>query len=54
MYNYVGERTGGPAPRPLDLMAVRVDDATGNVIVDTGEISQRLDYRPEQATPYPA
>jgi cytochrome b6-f complex iron-sulfur subunit len=54
MYNYEGERTGGPAPRPLDLMAVRVDDATGNVIVDTGEISQRLDYRPEQATPYPA
>lgn len=52
MYNYEGERTGGPAPRPMDLMAVRVDEATGNVIVDTGEISQRLEYRPEQATPY--
>lgn len=53
MYNYEGERTGGPAPRPMDLMAVRVDESTGNVIVDTGEISQRLEYRPEQATPYP-
>lgn len=52
MYNYEGERTGGPAPRPMDLMAVRVDESTGNVIVDTGEISQRLEYRPEQATPY--
>ena len=52
MYNYEGERTGGPAPRPMDLMAVRVDAATGNVTVDTGEISQRLEYRPEQATPY--
>ena len=54
MYNYEGERTGGPAPRPMDLMAVRVDDATGNVTVDTGAISQRLDYRPEQAVPYTA
>ena len=52
MYNYEGERTGGPAPRPMDLMAVRVDDATGNVTVDTGEITQRLEYTPEQAMPY--
>ena len=52
MYNFNGVRTGGPAPRPMDLMAVTVDPATGNVTVDTGEISERLDYTPEQATPY--
>jgi cytochrome b6-f complex iron-sulfur subunit len=54
MYDYVGVRTGGPAPRPMDLMAVRVDQATGNVTVDTGDISQRLAYAPEQAAPYSA
>lgn len=54
MYNYEGERTGGPAPRPMDLMAVRVDEATGNVTVDTGDISQRFAYSPEQAAPYRA
>ena len=53
MYDYVGVRTGGPAPRPMDYMAVRVDEATGNVTVDTGDINQRLDYSPEQAVPYP-
>lgn len=52
MYNYEGERTGGPAPRPMDLMAVTVDSATGNVTVDTGDIQQRLEYTPEQAVPY--
>jgi cytochrome b6-f complex iron-sulfur subunit len=52
MYDYVGLRTGGPAPRPMDFMAVSVDPATGNVMVDTGDIRQRTDYSPEQATPY--
>lgn len=52
MYDYDGIRTGGPAPRPMDLMAVTVDEATGNVIVDTGNISQRTDYAPDQAVPY--
>lgn len=54
MYNFDGVRTGGPAPRPMDLMEVRVDEATGNVIVNTGAISQRTDYTPEQATPFTA
>ena len=49
-----GVRTGGPAPRPMDYMTVRVDEATGNVTVDTGDINQRLAYSPEQAVPYPA
>ncbi len=52
MYDYDGVRTGGPAPRPMDLMAIKVDEATGNVTVDTGEITQRTDYAPNQAVPY--
>jgi hypothetical protein len=35
-------------------MTVRVDDATGNVTVDTGDIHQRLAYAPDQAAPYSA
>jgi cytochrome b6-f complex iron-sulfur subunit len=54
MYDYVGVRTGGPAPRPMDLMAVAIDPATGNVLVDTGEITERTDFQPSQAVPYPA
>lgn len=52
LYNYVGERTGGPAPRPMDLMAVRNEG--GAVIVDTGNISTRAVYDPSQAIPYEA
>jgi cytochrome b6-f complex iron-sulfur subunit len=52
MYDYNGVRTGGPAPRPMDLMRVTVDAATGNVTVDTGDITQRTDYTPDQAAPY--
>ncbi|MFN8594319.1 MAG: Rieske 2Fe-2S domain-containing protein [Thermomicrobiales bacterium] len=54
MYNYEGVRTGGPAPRPMDLMKVSVDPATGNVTVDTGDITERTGYSPDQAVPYPA
>ena len=54
MYDYNGVRTGGPAPRPMDLMAVKVDAASGNVTVDTGEITQRTGYTPDQAVPYTA
>jgi cytochrome b6-f complex iron-sulfur subunit len=51
MYNYVGERTGGPAPRPMDYMAVSIDEG-GNVLVDTGNISTRSAYDPGQAVQY--
>lgn len=54
IYNYNGVRTAGPAPRPMDLMAVSVDEATGDVLVDTGAITQRGDYEASQATPYTA
>ncbi len=51
-YNYSGERTGGPAPRPLDLMRVGVDGDT--VRVDTGDITTRSAYHKNQAVAYPA
>ena len=51
-YDYNGVRTGGPAPRPMDLMKVTVDGA--NVSVDTGTITTRSDYTPDQAVPYQA
>jgi len=54
MYDFNGVRTGGPAPRPMDYMTVRVDPANGNVTVDTGDIHQRLAYSPDQAVPFTA
>ena len=53
IYNYEGVRTAGPAPRPLDIMAVSID-SSGQVIVDTGSITQRSKYEPSQATPFKA
>jgi cytochrome b6-f complex iron-sulfur subunit len=47
-----GVRVAGPAPRPLDLMKVTVLPG-GDVEVDTGKITKRSDYAPEQAAPYP-
>lgn len=49
-YNYNGERTGGPAPRPMDYMPVTVDG--DSIQVDTGDIRLRGEYAPEQATPF--
>ena len=51
MYNYPGEVTGGPAPRPMDYMAVTVGE-DGSVQVDTGDIKTRLAYDPSQAVQY--
>jgi cytochrome b6-f complex iron-sulfur subunit len=48
IYNRHGVRTDGPAPRPMDLMALRVDEL-GNVVVNTGDITERDDYDPSQA-----
>jgi cytochrome b6-f complex iron-sulfur subunit len=52
LYDYNGVRTGGPAPRPMDLMEVTVEG--DNVLVDTGKISQRAGYSPDQARPFQA
>jgi cytochrome b6-f complex iron-sulfur subunit len=53
VYDPNGVRISGPAPRPLDIMGVTVDPS-GNVTVNTGEILERGDYSPDQATPYTA
>ncbi len=50
LYNYEGERTGGPAPRPMDYMAVSIAPS-GDVVVDTGDIRERSAYDPSQALP---
>jgi cytochrome b6-f complex iron-sulfur subunit len=52
IYDRHGVLRSGPAPRPMDLMELRVDPA-GNVIVHTGRITQRDDYAPEQAVKLP-
>lgn len=50
-YEPNGQIIAGPAPRPMDLMAIRIED--GRVLVDTGDISQRQTWDPAQATPVP-
>ncbi len=51
IYDRHGVLTSGPAPRPMDLMAIEISDS--NVIVDTGTITERSEWTPEQSTPYP-
>ncbi|MBI2846151.1 MAG: Rieske 2Fe-2S domain-containing protein [Chloroflexi bacterium] len=48
LYNRKGEVLGGPAPRPLDLMAIEIRGS--EIWVNTGEITQRSAYDPSQAT----
>jgi cytochrome b6-f complex iron-sulfur subunit len=40
--------TGGPAPRPLDIMEIKLQG--DNVIVNTGKIIQRTGFDPSQVT----
>ena len=49
IYTYEGVRIAGPAPRPMDYMTATVDEATGDILVDTGAINLRTDYSPDQA-----
>jgi hypothetical protein len=39
----------GPAPRPLDLMEIELSG--GRIAVNTGKITQRVQWEPSQATP---
>lgn len=48
IYNYEGERTGGPAPRPMDYMTCEIS-GNGDVLVNTGDIHERSQYLPDQA-----
>lgn len=52
-FSFTGDFLGGPAPRPLDLFPVTIDD-NGNVTVDTGTVIERDRYEPSQATPIPS
>jgi cytochrome b6-f complex iron-sulfur subunit len=47
-----GVRISGPAPRPLDLMSLRFDPS-GNAVVDTGQVTTRTEYSPDQAVQPP-
>ncbi len=51
LYDRHGVVVGGPAPRPLDIM--RIEVAEGGVVVDSGKITQRGGYAPEQAVKLP-
>ncbi len=48
IFNTVGEVVSGPAPRPLDIFPIEIQE--GQVVVDTGTPIQRDRYAPSQAT----
>jgi cytochrome b6-f complex iron-sulfur subunit len=51
IYQRTGQNVAGPAPRPLDIMAIELE---GNkIVVDTKKITKRVRYEPSQATPVP-
>ena len=47
IYNRYGQIVFGPAPRPLDLF--KMSAVNGNLVADTGDISQRDKWEPSQA-----
>lgn len=49
VYEPTGQNIAGPAPRPMDIMAVEV--VGGRLLVNTGEIRERDRHRPEDFTP---
>jgi cytochrome b6-f complex iron-sulfur subunit len=51
-FNRFGERTSGPAPRPLDLLPLTFD-SDGNARIDTDSITERDEYDPSQAVRVP-
>ncbi len=48
IFTPTGEVVSGPAPRPLDLFPIEIQD--GQVVVDTSRPIQRAGYEPSQAT----
>lgn len=49
IYNRYGVNVAGPAPRPMDIMEVRIEG--GNISVNTGKITERATFEPSQAVP---
>jgi cytochrome b6-f complex iron-sulfur subunit len=48
IFDRYGEVQGGPAPRPLDLFPIQIED--GQVIVDTGTVVTRDSFDESQVT----
>lgn len=49
IFNTVGEVVSGPAPRPMDLFPIEIEE--GQLMVDTGNPVQRDRFDPSQSTP---
>lgn len=48
MYDRTGQNVGGPAPRPMDYMAIEIKG--DDIWVDTGKIIQRQRHEPQHLT----
>lgn len=48
IYERTGQNVAGPAPRPMDYMAIRLEG--DRIIVDTGAIFERTRHLPEHET----
>lgn len=46
LFDHRGEVTGGPAPRPLDIFPVGLEE--GKLVVDTSRPIQRTEFDPDQ------
>lgn len=49
VFNTRGEVMSGAAPRPMDLFPIEIRD--GEILVDTGQVIERDEFVPGQATP---
>jgi cytochrome b6-f complex iron-sulfur subunit len=49
IFNTVGEVVSGPAPRPMDLFPIQIEE--GQLLVDTSNPIQRDRFDPSQSTP---
>lgn len=51
IYDRHGVNTGGPAPRPLDLVKIAAGE-DGGVVIQTGSITEREEWSPDQVYPF--
>jgi cytochrome b6-f complex iron-sulfur subunit len=49
VFDRQGLVVGGPAPRPMDIMEIKI--VNDNVVVNTGKITERTGFDPSQVTP---
>ncbi len=49
VFEITGQKIAGPSPRSMDIMAIEIVD--GEVIVDTGKITERPNFSPSEITP---